>query len=90
MAKDILLFPTLSDELVRKIRFQKTKYSFFYTDRKSVCSYKFPTVNIFYPSPIIGVLVHISAITSLALSVVQNTIFAVASFNTHKNAPFLH
>lgn len=33
MSKDIKLFPTLSEELRNKIRFQKTKYSFFYTDK---------------------------------------------------------
>lgn len=33
MANEIMLFPTLSDELFSRIRFQKTRYSFFYTDR---------------------------------------------------------
>ena len=32
MAENILLFPSLTDDLLKKIRFQKTKYVFFYTD----------------------------------------------------------
>ena len=35
MANDILLFPSLSDELGKKIRFQKSRFSFFYTDRNN-------------------------------------------------------
>ena len=34
MANDILFFPSLTEELSKKIRFQKTKYSFFYTDNE--------------------------------------------------------
>ena len=33
MANDISLFPSLSEELARKIRFQKSKFQFFYTDK---------------------------------------------------------
>lgn len=33
MADNILLFPSLSEEMFKKVRFQKTKYSFFFTDR---------------------------------------------------------
>lgn len=33
MANEILLFPTLTDGLLGRIRFQKTKYSFFYSDK---------------------------------------------------------
>lgn len=33
MAENILLFPSLSKELIARIRFQKSKFSFFYTDR---------------------------------------------------------
>ena len=32
MADDIMLFPSLNEELVSKIRFQKQKFQFFYTD----------------------------------------------------------
>ena len=35
MANDILLFPSLSDELAKKVRFQKSKFSFFYTDKNN-------------------------------------------------------
>ena len=34
MAENILLYPSLTDNLLKKIRFQKTKYVFFYTDRE--------------------------------------------------------
>ena len=33
MAENILLYPSLTDNLLKKIRFQKTKYVFFYTDK---------------------------------------------------------
>ena len=32
MANDILLFPSLTEDLKKKIRFQKTRFSFYYTD----------------------------------------------------------
>ena len=35
MANDILLYPFLSDELAKKVRFQKSRFSFFYTDRNN-------------------------------------------------------
>ena len=31
MSNDVLLFPSLSEELSKRLRFQKTKYTFFYT-----------------------------------------------------------
>ena len=34
MSSDILLFPSLSEELQKKVRFQKTKFSFYYTDNE--------------------------------------------------------
>ena len=34
MSNDILLFPSLSEELQKKVRFQKTKFSFYYTDNE--------------------------------------------------------
>ena len=33
MSNDVLLFPSLSEELSKRLRFQKTKYAFFYTDK---------------------------------------------------------
>ena len=36
MSKNILLFPSLNDDLIGRIRFQKTKYSFFYTDNDNL------------------------------------------------------
>lgn len=33
MANDILLYPSLNEEFISKIRFQKQKYNFFYTDK---------------------------------------------------------
>ena len=33
MADNILLYPSLSDELIKKLRYQKTEYSFFFTDK---------------------------------------------------------
>lgn len=33
MADKILLFPTLTPDLLKKVRFQKSKFSFFYTDK---------------------------------------------------------
>lgn len=33
MSNDILLYPSLSDEVLSRIRFQKQKYKFFYTDK---------------------------------------------------------
>lgn len=33
MANGILLYPSLSDDLISKIRFQKKKFNFFYTDK---------------------------------------------------------
>lgn len=33
MANKILLYPTLTDELMNKIRFQKQRYKFYYTDK---------------------------------------------------------
>lgn len=33
MADNILLFPSLSEEMLKRVRFQKTKYSFYFTDR---------------------------------------------------------
>lgn len=33
MANDILLYPSLNEEFINKIRFQKQKYMFFYTDK---------------------------------------------------------
>ena len=33
MSNDVLLFPSLSEELSKRLRFQKTKYTFFYTDK---------------------------------------------------------
>lgn len=32
MANDVMLFPSLSEELTKKIRFQKSQYKFFFTD----------------------------------------------------------
>lgn len=32
MSNTVMMFPSLTDELLKKIRFQKQKYSFFYTD----------------------------------------------------------
>ena len=33
MANNILLFPTVNEEHLKKLRFQKSKYTFFYTDK---------------------------------------------------------
>ena len=32
MSSNIMLYPSLNDEMMGKIRFQKQKYKFFYTD----------------------------------------------------------
>ena len=32
MASDIMLFPSLNEELISKIRFQNKKFHFYYTD----------------------------------------------------------
>lgn len=36
MANDILLFPTLSDDFLKRIRFQKSKMEFYYTDQYGI------------------------------------------------------
>ena len=36
MADSIYLFPTLTEELLQKVRFQPSQYSFFYTDREGL------------------------------------------------------